>query len=74
MSYLNEIFEMFKTRVVDYFVFLRKKGKLHITVSSILISSIGTENKPSWEKEFARIDQIAKDQIVKAFISEEDKI
>lgn len=74
MSYLNEIFEMFKTRVVDYFVFLRKKGKLHLTVSSILISSIGTENKPSWEKEFARIDQIAKDQIVKAFISEEDKI
>ena len=74
MSYLNEIFEMFKTRVIDYFAFLRKKGKLHFTINSMLISLIGTEKKPSWEKEFARLDQILKDSIVRVFVSEEDKI
>lgn len=79
MRYAEEIFDMFKTRVKDYFVYMRKKGALHFTPNNdIKTKYINWKQnggiKPNWKDEFKRLDVLARDSTVYVFISEEDKI
>ena len=79
MKYAKEIFNMFKTRIGDYYIYMRKKGSLHFIPDNIIKSQFfkwrqegGT--KPTWEAELKRLDVLARDAIVYVFMSEEDKI
>ena len=79
VKYAKEIFDMFKTRICDYYIYMRKNNKLHFTPNNVIKSNYnnwknGSEQKPSWEFELKRLDVLARDSIVYILMSEEDKI
>ena len=67
---------MFKTRVSDYFVYMKKdfyfepKG----TIKTAYFNSLNGGAKPDWRTEFRKLDMEARDSIVYKFISKEEKI
>ena len=75
-EYLTEIVSMFKTRVSDYFVYMKKdfyfepKG----TIKTAYYNSLNGGVKPDWRAEFRKLDMEARDSIVYKFISKEEKI
>lgn len=75
-AYLTEIVNMFKTRVSDYFVYMKKdfyfepKG----TIKTAYYNSLNGGAKPDWRTEFRKLDMEARDSIVYKFISKEEKI
>ena len=75
-AYLTEIVSMFKTRVSDYFVYMKKdfyfepKG----TIKTAYYNSLNGGAKPDWRTEFRKLDMEARDSIVYKFISKEEKI
>ena len=79
MKYAKEIFSMFKNRICDYYIYMRKKGALHFLPNNVIKSDF--ENwknnggiRPNWESELKRLDVLARDSVVYKFISEEVRI
>ena len=78
-KYAKEIFNMFKTRIGDYYIYMRKNGKLHFIPNNVIKSEFFKWKKeggikPTWETELKRLDVLARDSVVYAFMAEEDKI